>query len=70
MTFPQAIAAAILWIATVAVVVVTVAEQGDLCHPSGWTERSWLAVAFLAAGAMFASLEGRLIAKVTAAAFI
>jgi len=67
---PRAIAAAILRIATVALVVVTLVEEGDLCHPSGWTHSSWVVVGFLAAGAMFASLRGRLIAKVMAAVVV
>jgi len=70
LSIPRAIAAAILWIATVALVVVTLVEEGDLCHPSGWTQSSWVLVAFLAAGAMFASLRGRLIVKVMAAAVV
>jgi hypothetical protein len=32
---PRAIAAAILWIATVALVLATLVEEGDLCHQSG-----------------------------------
>jgi hypothetical protein len=63
----RAIAAAILWIATLAFVIVTPVGEGDLCHPSGWTQSSWVVVAILAAGAMFASLRGRLVAKVMAA---
>jgi hypothetical protein len=70
-SIPRAIAAAILSIATVALVVVTLVEEGnDLCHPSGWTQSSWVVVAFLAAGAMFASLRGRLIVKVMAAVVV
>lgn len=61
---PRALVAAMLWIATAALVVLTLADGGDLCHPSGWKQSSWVAVAFLAAGAMFASLRGRLIVKV------
>ena len=68
---PRAIAAAILWMATVALVLATLVEEGDLCHPSGWTQSwSWIIVAFLAAGAMFASLRGRLVVKVMAAAVV
>lgn len=61
---PRAVVAAILWIATAALVVVTLASEEDLCHPSGWTQWSWVAVAFLAAGATFASLRARLVVKV------
>jgi hypothetical protein len=67
---PRAIAAGILWISTVALVLATLVEEGDLCHPSGWTQSSWVVVGFLAAGAMFASLRGRLIVKVMAAAVV
>jgi hypothetical protein len=49
---------------------VTLVQEGDLCHPSGWTQSSWVVVAFLAAGAVFASLRGRLIAKVMAAVVV
>jgi hypothetical protein len=63
---PRALVAAILWIATAALVVVILADEGDLCHPSGWKQSSWVAVAFLAAGAMFASLRGSLIPTVVA----
>jgi hypothetical protein len=68
LSIPRAIAAATLWITTVALVVVTLVEEGDLCHPSGWTQSSWVVVAFLTAGATFASLRGRLAIKVMAAA--
>jgi hypothetical protein len=61
---PRAGVAATLWIASAAIVVVTLANEEDLCHPSGWKQWSWVAVAFLAAGAMFASLRARLIVKV------
>jgi hypothetical protein len=56
----------ILWIATATLVAVTLANDGDLCHPSGWKQSSWIVVAFLAAAAMFASLRARLAVKVAA----
>ena len=58
--------ASLIWIAAAALVVVTFADGGDLCHPSGWKQSSWVAVAFLAAAAMFASLSGRPVVKVVA----
>ena len=53
------IVATILWIATVAMFVVAVADERDPCQPSDWTQLAALAVPFVAAGATFASLPRR-----------
>jgi hypothetical protein len=66
----RAVAAAILWIATAALVIVTLTNEGDVCHPSGWRQLSWVVVAFLAAGAMFASLRASLTVKLAASAVV
>ena len=67
MTYTRAIVAVILWTVTIALIAVTLIAEGDPCHPGGWANSSWIAVAFSAGAAMFASLRGRLIVKVMAA---
>ena len=62
----RGIVAATLSIGSAALVVVTLADDADLCHPTGWKQSAWIAAAVLAAGAIFASLRGRLLVKVVA----
>jgi hypothetical protein len=69
-TYTRAIVAVILWTVTIALIAVTLIAEGDPCHPGGWANSSWIAVAFSAGAAMFASLRGRLIVNFTAALLV
>ncbi len=51
--------AVLLWLSTVALVVVTLAVSNDSCDAPDWVVWAWIGVGFAAAGATFTSLRTR-----------